>query len=113
MTKPTDSRTMEEVIFDKYWAHACAHTYGLPVVETRAPGGGYVRQPVDTQFLMQVESALEVRDTIKFRCDVHAAVRCIFEALGRMPSSAEILQKVPFLGGGITNFANAQAGRTA
>ena len=113
MTKRTDSRTSEEVIFDRYWAHACAQCYGLPVVETRSPQGGYVRQPVDSTFLAQVESALDVSNAIRFRAEIQVSVRCIFEAIGRMPSTAEILQAIPLLSRGLSNFATAQARRTA
>lgn len=113
MTKRTDSRTSEEVIFDRYWAHAYAQLYGLSDVESRTPEGGYVRQPVDAKFLRQVETALDVRDALRFRAEIHVSVRCMFEAIGRMPSTAEILQRIPYLSAGISNFAQAQFGRTA
>ncbi len=113
MTIATDSRQPEEVIFERYWAHACAQLYGLAAVEIRAPEGGYIRQPVDDTFVAQVELALHVSNTHRFRADIHAAVRCLFEAIGRMPTTVEILQCLPCLGKGISNFAKGQSGQTA
>lgn len=97
MPKATDSRTQEEVIFERYWAHACAHCRGLKFVEVSSDGG-YQLQPVDTNLLQKMERLLDGADPLRFRIEVQACVAAMIGGLKRMPTTREILDGVPGLG---------------
>lgn len=107
MTNGTDSRLPEEVIFERYWAHACAQCHGRTEVEMRNDCGGYYRQPVDTLFLSKLEGLLvSVSDTRRFREEVQWHVAQLVGTLRRMPTTAEILKRLPDLANAIDAYVD-------
>ena len=110
MTNSTTSRRPEEVIFERYWAHSCAQCQGLDFVETREPHG-YVDTPVDTFLLTQIESLLHSGIPGKtFREGIQMQVVEMFGAFGRMPSTAEILERIPSLSDAIGEYVAGMGG---
>lgn len=113
MTNSTASRPAEEVIFERYWAHACAQCHGLHFVEVRGQNG-YEQQPIDVPFLTRLETYLSrLHDGLPsadFRRDVQVQVTQIFGSIGRMPTTAEILERIPALSAAVGEFARFIAG---